>query len=613
MKTLNKLEIERVVVRFAGDSGDGIQLMGHMFAESSAKVGNDLVTFPDYPAEIRAPQGTVSGVSSYQIQIGQVDVHTPGDEVDVLVALNPAALKANLKLLRPGGIIIIDMDNMDARGLKTAGYEASPLNDLKDYQIIQVNVTTLTKKGIEHLGLDNKSMGRCKNMFALGMVYWLFSRPLEPIVNLLKDKFKNKPELADANIIAFQAGYSYGETTEMAASFMVKTKQLVPGKYRIISGNVATAWGFLAAAEKTNKEMLLASYPITPATDILHELSKRKGMGIKIFQAEDEIAAIATAIGASFAGDIGITTTSGPGLALKGEAIGLAVMAELPLVIVNVQRGGPSTGLPTKNEQSDLLQALYGRHGESPVPVLAASSPGDCFHYTFEATRLAVEHMTPVIMLSDSYVANSAQPWKIPNMSELPEIKVQVAKENGQEWKPYLRNPETLVRTWAAPGAMGFEHRLGGLEKDDITGNVSYDPLNHEKMVNIRSEKIKRIAQDIPLQNIYGDEDGEILLIGWGGTYGTLVTAVNRLRKEGMKAGLCHFHYINPLPRNTAEIFAKYDKLMVCELNLGQMATYLRTQMPQFNYLQFNKVQGLPFTVNEITNKVQSIIKTALT
>ncbi len=601
------IEKQDVVIRFSGDSGDGMQLTGQQFSDTAALFGNDVSTFPDYPAEIRAPQGTVGGVSGFQVHIGEEHVTTPGDYADVLVAMNPAALKANLRWAKKAGTIIVDTDAFTDKHLEKAGYTVNPLTDhsLDDYNVVAVDITKLTLEALRETGLDQKSMLRCKNMFALGMTYWMFERSVEHSEAFLDMKFAKKPAIAAANKLVLRAGYNYAANVHaLAVHFKVAPAAIEKGKYRTITGNKATAWGLLAAAEKAGLPLFCGSYPITPATDILHELALRRDLGAKTYQAEDEIGGICTAIGASYAGNFAVTTTSGPGLALKTEACGLAVMAELPLVIVDVQRGGPSTGLPTKTEQADLMQALYGRNGESPMPVIAASTSGNCFDYAFMAGKIALEHMTPVILLTDGFLANGAQPWLIPSMAKLPEIKLRIAQE-GDDYHPYARDPETLARTWALPGTKGLEHRIGGLEKMNITGNISYVPENHQVMTDLRAAKVDRIANAIPLQEVYGNsEGGEVLVVGWGGTYGHLYSAVKELRKEGKDVSLTHFNYINPLPRNTKEIFARYKKIIVCELNLGQFAAYLRSKCPGFEFLQCNKVAGLPFTVAEVKEKV---------
>jgi 2-oxoglutarate/2-oxoacid ferredoxin oxidoreductase subunit alpha len=612
MSDIKVTELDQVVVKFAGDSGDGMQLTGTQFTETSALLGNDLATFPDYPAEIRAPQGTLAGVSGFQVHIGKVDINTPGDMADTLVAMNPAALKVNMSYIKPGATIVVDIDNFDKRNLQKAHYDTNPLEDgsLSDYNVIETPISSLTREALSDSGLDGKSINRCKNMFALGLIYFIYSRPLEQTEQFLENKFKKKPLLVAANKKALLAGYAYAETIEALPSvYTVLPASLEKGVYRNIMGNQATAWGFLAASEKSGRELFLGSYPITPASDILHELAKYKHFGAKIFQAEDEIAGVCSTIGASFAGSLAITTTSGPGIALKSEAIGLAVMTELPIVVVNVQRGGPSTGLPTKTEQADLMQVLYGRNGESPAVVIAASSPANCFDWAYESSRIALEHMTPVILLSDGYLGNGSEPWKIKSVDELPDIKPKLVTGKEKDWSPYLRDEETLARTWAIPGMTGFEHRIGGLEKDSITGNVSYDPDNHERMVKIRDEKIARIAQSIPNQKIEGAQEGDLLVVGWGGTYGALVSAVNKVIGKDKQIGLAQFNYINPLPANTAEIFGKFKHILVCELNMGQFVIYLRGKLPQFTYLQHNKVQGMPFTTSEIVNEINKILE----
>ena len=604
MAKQNKIiELDNVVVKFAGDSGDGMQLTGTQFTDTSALFGNDISTFPDFPAEIRAPAGTVAGVSGFQINMGKVEVNTPGDFSDVLVAMNPAALKANLKWVKPAGIVIVDTDSFKKRDLDKAEYDANPLEDgsLDDYNIIDCPVTSLTKESIVDLGLDNKSMIRCKNMFALGIVYWMFNRPMKWTEEFLDAKFKKLPTIVEANKRVLQAGYNYADTIEaLSSSYTVLPASYKKGTYRNISGNQAVAWGLLAASQNSKRNIFLGSYPITPATDILHALAKYKHFGARIFQAEDEIAAVCAAIGASFGGSLAVTSTSGPGMALKSEAIGLAIITELPLVIVNVQRGGPSTGLPTKTEQSDLLQALYGRNGESPCIVIAASTPANCFDYAYIAAKLAMEHMTPVILLSDGYLGNGAEPWKIRQTADLEPINPPIVNKNDEDWAPYKRDLDKLSRQWVLPGTPGFEHRIGGLEKEDITGNVSYDPANHEQMTKLRAAKVAKVADFIPELKVKGSQEGDLLVVGWGGTYGHLLTAVNEVSRKGVSIGLAHFNYINPLPKNTEEVFSKYKKIIVCELNNGQFLGYLRNKLPQFNYLQHNQVQGLPFIVGQL-------------
>jgi 2-oxoglutarate/2-oxoacid ferredoxin oxidoreductase subunit alpha len=599
------IEVEQVVIKFAGDSGDGMQLTGSQFSDTSAIAGNDIATFPDYPSEIRAPQGTIAGVSGFQVHIGHKEVYTSGDMADVLVAMNPAALRANMKWIKRGGTIIIDEDNFDTRSIEKAGYESDPFRDnsLVGYNLVRAPISTLTKAALDAMGLDNKTVLRSKNMFALGMLYWLFNKKLESTENFIENKFKEKPILIEANKKVLKAGYYFAWTKqELDVTYKVLPSKVRKGKYRNITGNIATAWGFLAASEKSGRKLFLGSYPITPASEILHELSHRKHFGVKPFQAEDEIAGICSAIGASYTGALAITTTSGPGLSLKSEALGLAIMTELPLVIVDVQRGGPSTGLPTKTEQSDLMQALYGRNGEAPLVVMAATTSSNCFYYAYLASKIAIEHMTPVILLTDGYLANGSELFKIPKMADLPEIKPRLVPDNDPDYKPYKRDTETLARSWALPGQEGLRHRIGGLEKENITGNVSHDPMNHELMVKLRKEKVERIQDYIPNQGVMGAEEGDLLVVGWGGTYGALYTAVKELNENGHKIGLAQFNYIYPLPKNTREIFSKYKKIIVCELNLGQFATYLKSELQEFRYLQYNKVQGLPFMVSELKN-----------
>ena len=603
------VDLEKVVIKFAGDSGDGMQLTGSQFSDTSAILGNDLATFPDYPAEIRAPQGTIAGVSGFQVHIGRIKINTPGDVADVLVAMNPAALKANDKSVKIGGIIIVNIDNFTKKDLEKAGYEESPLDDnsFDGFNIIKAPITKLTRETLSDSALDGKSISRAKNMFALGIVYWMFNRPMKKTEKFLKEKFKEKDDIIKANIQVLHAGYNFANTIEaLSSSYTVRSANLEKGVYRNIMGNQAMAWGFIAAAEKSKKNLFLGSYPITPASDILHELAKYKSFGIKTFQAEDEIASICSAIGASFAGDLAITTTSGPGLALKGEGLGLAIMTELPLVVVNVQRGGPSTGLPTKTEQSDLMQALYGRNGESPAVVIASSTPANCFDYSYIASKITLEHNTPVILLSDGYLGNGAEPWKIKSTDDMPEIKPYIAIE-GEDYYPYSRDQKTLARKLAIPGTKGLEHRIGGLEKEDVSGNVSYDPENHEKMVNIRKEKILRINNFIPKQDVYGKKEGDVLVVGWGGTYGTLYSVVEDFIKNGFSIGLCHFNYINPLPTNTEKIFNKFKKIVVCELNSGQFANYLRMNFENIEFKQYNKIQGLPFTTTELESHFKKL------
>ncbi len=607
------IELEEVVVKFAGDSGDGMQLTGTQFSDTSAFIGNDLSTFPDYPAEIRAPQGTVAGVSGFQVHIGHKEVSTPGDQADVLVAMNPAALKANMKWVKDGATIIIDIDNFDNKHYKKAEYEEDPLHDdsLTGYNLVKAPITMLSRDVAMQHGLDNKTADKTKNQFVAGLLYWLFNRDLKIGEDFLKNKFKNKPELVKANIAVLHAGYNYAETIEaLSTTFHVNPMKGKKGLFRNITGNIATAWGLLAAAEKAGLELFLGSYPITPATEILQEITKYKSLGAVAFQAEDEIAGICSAIGASFAGKLAITSTSGPGLALKGEAIGLAVITELPIVIVNVQRGGPSTGLPTKTEQSDLLQALYGRNGESPCIVIAASTPAGCFNFGFIAAKLALEHMTPVILLTDSYLANGSELWQIPAMKDMEKINPPRVKDNDKDYQPYKRDPERLNRFWAIPGQEGLRHRIGGLEKADVTGEVSHDPMNHQVMVELREAKVAKVAEFIPKQEIMGEKSGDLLVVGWGGTYGALVSAVEDMQEQGKSVSLAQFNYINPLPSNTEEVLSGFKKILICELNRGQFATYLRSKFPKYEYLQFNKVQGLPLFISELKVKFNEVLET---
>lgn len=604
--------LDDVTVRFAGDSGDGMQLAGTQFTRSTVIFGNDVSTFPDYPAEIRAPAGTLAGVSGFQVHFSSHDIHTPGDDVDTLVAFNPAALKVNLADVKEGGSVIINEDAFDKGRLKQAGYTDSPLDDgtLSKYRVYRVPVSKLTREALKDSGLGAKDIDRCKNFLALGLVYWLYGRPMEPTIRWIEDKFGKNPPLAAANVAVLKAGYFYGETCEFFTnSYKVDRAKLPPGKYRRISGNEAVSLGFIAAAHQCGKELFYGSYPITPASDILHTLSRYKNFRVKTFQAEDEIAAMASAIGASFAGDVAVTGTSGPGLALKGEAVGLAVMTELPVVIVNVQRGGPSTGLPTKTEQADLFQAIYGRNGECPVCVIAANSPADCFHCAMEAVRIAIKFMTPVILLSDGYIANGEEPWAIPDIAGLPHIEVKhpSSKGNGDVFHPYERN-EHLARPWALPGAPGLEHRIGGLEKQDITGNVSYDPANHQRMVHLRAKKIASIALDVPEQTVMGPDSGDLLVVGWGGTMGAIRSAVERVQKQGYKVAACHLRYMNPFPRNLGQVLSRYKKVLVPELNMGQLRAILRA-----NYLVdamgYNKIMGKPFLVSELELKIKEVLE----
>lgn len=602
---------EEVVIRFSGDSGDGMQLTGTLFSDTAALYGNDLSTFPDYPAEIRAPQGTVGGVSGFQVHLGHSEIHTPGDYADVLVAMNPAAIKANAKWIKKGGTIIYDKDNFSDKNIEKAGYLKDPIAEekLEDYNIIAAPITSMVKEALKDFGLDPKAVLRTKNMFALGMVYWLFDRKLSYTEQYFEKKFSKRPEIAEANKIALRAGYYYAETIEaLNPVIKIEPAPIAKGVYRNINGNTATAWGLIAAAEKANLKLFIGSYPITPATGILEEMAARKDLGVISFQAEDEIAGICTALGASFAGCLAVTSTSGPGLALKSEAIGLAVMTELPIVIVDVQRGGPSTGLPTKTEQADLMQALYGRNGECPVVVIAASSPSDCFKFAYESAKIALEHMTPVLLLTDGFIANGSEPWKIPSMSELPEIKPPFASPDDIPFLPYRRDDEKHTRFWAIPGTKGLEHRIGGLEKT-VKGTVSYVPENHELMVKLRALKVEKVADDIPDLEVSGKTEGDLLVISWGGSFGYAMTAVNELINQGYSVGAVNLNYINPLPKNLKEVLKRFKKIVVCELNMGQLANYLRMKYQEFSYLQINKVQGLPFTVSEIKEQCIKILE----
>ena len=601
-----------VVIRFSGDSGDGMQLTGTLFSETSALAGNGTSTFPDYPAEIRAPQGTVAGVSGFQVHFGSERITNPGDYCDVLVAMNPAALKANRKWLKKDATVIIDGDTLTEEGLRKAGFATDdPIAELglDGYNVVVPDITTMTRTALADSGLDNKSVVKCKNMFALGICLYIYNRPLDHVRHYLDTKFGRKnPAVAEANKRVLDAGFNYAANThQFANTYTVAPAALERGTYRSINGNVATAWGFIAASEKSGRPLFCGSYPITPATVILEELAKHKELGVKTVQAEDEIAGICTAIGAAYAGNLAVTTTSGPGLSLKSEAMGLAVMAELPLVVVDVQRGGPSTGLPTKTEQSDLMQALYGRNGECPMAVIAASSPSDCFDYAFRAAKIAMEHMTPVILLTDGFIANGSEPWRIPSMSDYPAIVPPIVEECEGDFMPYARG-ENLARGWAFPGKAGLEHRIGGLEKHALKGCISYEPSNHQQMVNVRAEKVARIADELPRQTVEGDESGRLLVVGWGGTKGHLQSAVQQLRAEGRSVSLCHFNYINPLPKGVAEIFGRFDRIVVCELNEGQFAAYLRQNFPQFAFEQYDKCEGLPFTVAELKQKFNGLL-----
>ena len=598
--------LKDVVIRFSGDSGDGMQLTGTLFSETLALTGNAISTFPDYPAEIRAPQGTVAGVSGFQVHFGSATINNPGDKCDLLVAMNPAALKANASFLKADATVIVDGDSLTADNIAKASFATDdPISELNlaDRNIIVARITTMTREALADSELDNKAKTKCKNMFALGICLYLTDRSTAHAHEYINNKFgKKNPAVAQANNLVIEAGYNYAANNHLTHnSYAVEPAGLPKGKYRTINGNVATAWGFIAASEKSGRPLFCGSYPITPATVILEELAKHKSLGVKTVQAEDEIAGICTAVGAAYAGNFAVTTTSGPGLSLKSEALGLAVMAELPLVVVDVQRGGPSTGLPTKTEQSDLLQALYGRNGECPVPVIAASSPSDCFRYAFEASKIAMEHMTPVILLTDGFIANSSEAWAIPQMADMPTINPPIAVAGEGDFMPYKRD-ERNVRSWAFPGTANLEHRIGGLEKNAATGNISYDPANHAVMVATRAAKVAAVVADIPEQTVYGDNSGDLLVVGWGGTRGHLTSAVEKMREQGKSISHCHLNYLNPLPANLEQLFAGYKRIVVCELNAGQAASYLQGLFPQFSFERYNKVEGQPFTVAELVN-----------
>jgi 2-oxoglutarate/2-oxoacid ferredoxin oxidoreductase subunit alpha len=599
--------VSGITVRLVGDSGDGMQLLGTQLTNTSALLGNDVATFPDFPAEIRAPRGTRAGVSGFQVQFAAHEVHTPGDTLDALVAMNPAALVTNIADLRPGGLLIVNEDSFEDKDLKLANLTTSPLEEpsMENYRLVKVPMTRLTRLAVQELGLSVKESDRCRNFFAMGLVYWLYGRDTESTLRFIRGKFSKSPEIQEANERALKAGWAFGETTEsIGQSYRVEAATLPPGTYRNIMGNQALAWGLMAAAQLSKKKLVYGSYPITPASDILHELCKYKNFGVCTFQAEDEIAAICAAIGASYGGEMGVTTSSGPGIALKGEAMGLAVMLELPLVIIDVQRGGPSTGLPTKTEQADLLQVLFGRNGEAPLPVLAARSPGDCFHTAVEAWRIATRFMVPVIVLSDGYIANGAEPWLVPDMNTLAPIEIThpVANADGTPLKPYGRD-EQLARPWAIPGTPGLMHRVGGLEKQDGTGNVSYDAENHQKMVNLRAKKVANIASMIPPQEVYGPERGELLVLSWGGTHGACYTAVQRALESGRSVAHCHLRHLNPFPSNLGEILGRYDSVLIPELNSGQLRMLIRSRY-LVDAVGYNKIKGKPFAVTELVDKI---------
>ncbi len=604
-------KLRGAVVRFAGDSGDGMQVTGSQFTSSTALAGNDLATFPDFPAEIRAPAGTTYGVSGFQINFASEDVFTPGDAADVLVAMNPAALKTNLKDLKRGGLLIVNSGAFSAANLKKAGYDTNPLEGdaLSGYDLLPIDITKLTQTAVKESGLSNKESNRCKNFWTLGLMFWIYGRDPQPTLDWIQKQFAKRADVAAANTMALKAGHAYGETAEISRfRYEVPKAPVEPGLYRNIGGNVATAWGLVAAAQLAEVPLVLGAYPITPASDVLHELSKHKNFGVSTIQAEDEIAAICAALGASYAGNLGVTTTSGPGMALKTEALGLAITTELPLVIVDIQRGGPSTGLPTKTEQADLFQALYGRNGEAPLAVLAAQSPGDCFYMAIEAVRLAVKYMTPVILLTDGYLANGTEPWKVPNVADLPKLDVKF-RTDPEGFHPFLRDEATLARPWAIPGTPGLRHRIGGLEKDYNSGHISYDPANHEKMTHVRAEKIERIANDVPLQQIEeGADSGKLLVLGWGSTYGAIREAVRRCRARGLEVSHAHLRYMNPMPKNFGEVLSRFDRVLIPELNMGQLATVVKSRflIPAESY---SKVQGQPFRIAEIEARIRQIME----
>ena len=609
-KDVEVQELERVTIRFAGDSGDGMQLTGGQFTRTAAVFGNDISTLPDFPAEIRAPAGSLPGVSGFQISFSSAEIYTPGDEPDVLVAMNPAALRTNIGELPPGGALIVNSDAFSANNLKKAGYETNPLQDgsLKQYNVFEVPISTLNTRALEGLDMTAKQVDLTKNFFALGLMFWLYERSMEPTLRWIDDKFGAKPIIAQANQRALKAGYAFGETTEMFhTTYRVAPAKLAPGTYRNITGNEATALGFVVAATRAKRELVYGSYPITPASDILHQLATYKNFGVKTFQAEDEIAAIGSAIGASYGGALGMTASSGPGIALKSEAMNLAVMVELPLVVIDVQRAGPSTGMPTKTEQTDLLMAMFGRNGESPVPIVAPATPAECFDYAVEAARLALKYMTPVIYLSDGFLANGSEPWRLPNLADLPEIGV-ANHTDKHTFQPYNRDPNTLARPWAIPGTPGLEHRIGGLEKADITGNVSYDPENHHRMTLLRAEKVAGIVKDIPALEVFGPDKGDVLVVGWGSTYGAIRSAVERLQAEGWAVSHAHLRHLNPMPANTEEVLRSFKKVLVPEVNLGQLSLLLRAKF-LIDVQGLNKVRGKPYRIIEIRQAVEELLK----
>jgi 2-oxoglutarate ferredoxin oxidoreductase subunit alpha len=602
-------ELDRVTIRFAGDSGDGMQLAGLQFTNTAAVFGNDVATVPDFPAEIRAPAGSIPGVSAFQVSFSSYDIYTPGDAPDVLVAMNPAALQAHLSDLPRGGTIIANSDEFTEVNLRKADYEANPLDDgsLSGYRVIQVPITSMNARALEDSGLNTKQIDRSKNLFALGLMFWLYERSLDPTIRWIESRFGKNPQVAEANIATLRAGYNFGETAELfPIHYRVPKAHLAPGKYRNITGNEATALGFLAASQLADTPLFYGSYPITPASDILQELAKFKNFGVRTFQAEDEIAAIGSTIGAAFGGHLGLTGTSGPGLALKSEALGLAVMVELPIVVAAIQRSGPSTGMPTKSEQADLLQAMFGRNGECPVAIVAPATPGECFNMAIEAFRVAVKHMVPTIFLSDGHLGTGSEPWRIPDLDDMPKIPVRYA-ESGDGFKPYTRDPQTLARPWAIPGTPGLEHRIGGLEKADITGNVSYSPENHWKMVQLRAEKVERIVDDIPHVEVMGDEEGDLLVLGWGSTYGAILSAVSRARANGMSVSCAHLRYLNPFPANLGDLLSRFEKVLVPELNTGQLLMLVRSKY-LVDAVGFNKVTGRPLLIREVEEKIHELV-----
>ena len=602
-------ELDRVTIRFAGDSGDGMQLTGTQFTKTTAVFGNDLATLPDYPAEIRAPTGSLPGVSGFQLSFSSSDIRTPGDQPDVLVAMNPAALKTNVGDLRTGGLLIVDKDEFNATNLKKAAYAVNPLEDgsLARFQLVPIDITRQNELALEGSSLSSKDKFRSRNFYALGLILWLYDRSMDTTVRWASEQFKRRPEVLDANLKALRAGYNFGETTELfRVRYEVAPAQVEPGKYRHISGNEATALGFIAASVQSGLPLFYGSYPITPASDVLHELSKHKNFGIKTFQAEDEIAAIGAAIGASYAGHLALTGTSGPGLALKSEALNLAVMTELPIVVIDVQRAGPSTGMPTKTEQSDLLQAMYGRNGDSPVAIIAPATPSECFFMAIEAFRIALKYMVPVIFMSDGYLGNGSEPWRIPLMSELPKVEYHYAPMDG-EFSPYKRDPETLARPWAVPGQKGMEHRIGGIEKSAATGDISYDPQNHHEMTLVRAERVARIARDIPLMEVSGPSTGDLLLLGWGGTYGAITTAAESARKRGLSVSSAHIRYLNPFPSNLGAVLSGFKKVMIPELNNGQLSLLIRGRF-LVDAVGFNKISGQPFKIAELEGKIDEML-----